>query len=561
MQRTLLTIATLTFLSSCTGYVPGSFRLAQQEQTFSSQLKINTKIDLLWVVDNSASMDVSQEKLRNGFAGFANKYMQPTWDIRVAVITTDTFLAHPAFANHLNSTIAGTTGYGSPYVNSRLGTFVNPPSNPTLVNLTTGKFDAGVRYRDLVPAWGSNFAKLLPGLHDGPIAGFCFDLLPYFLHGVTQCTVRDAATAPTGPGRCLNPEGGDTSVSQCVNTTQNDSIHSGRPIISTMPATKLSGAELTAWSNQLVSDFMVNVTTGSVGHGSERGLGSLLQLLSDNETGDTPFFRPGSLRGIVFVSDEDDQTMTVDPVPGPTYNPYSYYRCDQASLIAKNGAAGVTGANGYCCDVAANNCRYGSEGTSCAPKTVDGYTYTLSVCPRQDKLLPVAEVKSSLDSFFANLDTAAAEGEASGGYFVVSIVAQTGAAIQSLQEHRNLDDTAAGGFHTHAVDRGDRYIELGTLVGNGSLTMNIADENYSPILDAIGAAIISKKSTFLLDRAPTGTEEMVITVLHADGTSTVIPADKYVISGKSIVITDQNLVLGLAATDQISINYQPKTVF
>ncbi|MCM2278511.1 MAG: hypothetical protein NDJ89_10595 [Oligoflexia bacterium] len=556
--KTLSTAALAIGLSACTAYVPGSFRLAQQEQKFSSQLKVNTKIDLLWVVDNSSSMDVSQEKLRNGFSGFARKYMQPTWDIRVAVITTDTYLANPSFSNYLNRTIPGTTGWTSPYVNSRLASFANPASNPSLVNLSTGRFDAGVRYRDLVPAWGPDFSKLLPGNHDGPIAGFCFEALPYFLLGVTQCPVRDVAGAPTGAARCLRPESGDSSISQCVNTTQNDTIHSGRAVISTMPSGKLSEAELTAWTNRLVDDFMINVTTGSVGHGSERGLGSMLQLLDDNETSESAFFRPDSLRGIVFVSDEDDQTLSLDASPAADFNPYSSYRCDQASLVALNGAAPVTGSNGFCCSNPSNNCRFGAEGTSCAAKTVDGFTYTLSVCPREDKLMPVSEVKSRLDSFFAQLDGGTAD---TGSYFVVSIVAATGEAIQSLQASRDHDDTVAGGFHTFAVDRGDRYIELGNLVGNGSLTLNIADPDYSPILDAIGAAIIAKKSTFYLDRAPTGSEDMLIKVLHADGTSTVIPADKYVISGKTIVITDQNLVLSLAATDQISINYQPKTVY
>jgi len=61
----------LILSSGCTSQIPGSFRFLQQEQKFASQQKINTKIDLLWVVDNSASMDVSQQKLRDGFSGFA----------------------------------------------------------------------------------------------------------------------------------------------------------------------------------------------------------------------------------------------------------------------------------------------------------------------------------------------------------------------------------------------------------------------------------------------------------------------------------------------------------
>src|SRR5438046_3916422 len=82
----------------CTGQLPGAFRLQQASQTFASSQAINTKVDMLWVVDNSASMDPSQKSLRNGFAAFAQKYMQPTWDIQVGIITTDTYLANPRYA-------------------------------------------------------------------------------------------------------------------------------------------------------------------------------------------------------------------------------------------------------------------------------------------------------------------------------------------------------------------------------------------------------------------------------------------------------------------------------
>lgn len=555
-SRVLTALTAVAAASGCTGQLPGSFRLAQQEQTFNAQLDINTKIDLLWVVDNSSSMDVSQEKLRKGFDAFARKYMQPTWDIRVAVITTDTYLADSAFNPYLSGVVPGTTGWRSPYIYSRLSTFVNPSWNASLVNLSTGYFDSGVKYKEMVPAWGPNFAKLLPGLHDGPIAGLCFEGMPYFLNGVTQCSIRDNQNGNTGAANCLNPSGTETSLTQCVNTVQNDTIRSGRAIISTMPSSPLSGTALTNWTNQLVNDFMVNVTTGSVGHGSERGFGSLLQMIQDNETSDvTKFFRPDSLRGIVFVSDEDDQTLTIESTPAAGFNPFSHYQCDQASLIAMNGSAAVTGPNGFCCTGA--GCRFGSEGTFCSSKTVDGYTYTLSVCPRQDLLKPVSEVKSALDTFFLGIDGANATNP---NYFVVSIVPLTGQAIQDLQASRNHDDTLAGGFHTFAVDRGDRYLELGNLVGNGSLAMNIADQDYTPILNAIGASIIEKKSTFKLSRAPTAAEDMVVLIMHADGTSTVIPMDKYIISGSNIVITDQNLVLSFAATDKILINYQPKTL-
>jgi hypothetical protein len=543
-------------LSACTGQLKNSFRFAQQLETFSSQLQINTKIDLLWVIDNSASMDVSQEKLRTGFAAFANKYMQPTWDIRVAVITTDTFLANPAFTNYLNTTIAGSVGWKSPYVQSRLSTFVNPPSNPTLVNLSTGAFDNGVKFKDLVPAWGSNYAKLLPGAHDGPISGFCFDLLPYFLKGQSLCNIRDDASMYNGPDHCITPGSGETSVTQCVNTTQNDTIHSGRPIISTQPPAGVPGDA--AWKNQLIRDFVVNITTGSVGSGSERGLSSLLQVITDNEGSGSPskFFRKDSLRGIIFVSDEEDQSMDIPASPPPGFSPFSYYKCDQASLLSKNAAAKITGPGGYCCTTPGNNCTYGANGTSCSAKTVDGHTYTIGLCADNTKLIPVSSVKSQLDSFFQNLDVVTTDNKS---YFVASIVPTTAASIQAMQAMRNSDDITVGGISMDSIDRGDRYIELVNLVQNGSMSMDIGANDYSPILDQIGLTIIQKKSVFTLARAPSGEEDMLVFVKHADGSQTLVHNSKYTVSGNILTITDLDFAMSLKATDQLVVDYQPKS--
>ena len=162
-RKATLSIATLLLATqaACTG--AGSYHLEEQNQTFAAQIAVNTKVDLLWVVDNSASMDVSQNNLRTAFAAFAQKYMQPTWDIRVAVITTDTYLANPSFTTYMNTVIPGTVGYVSPYIQNRLNTFVNPSWNPNLVNLTTGAFDSGLYYKNLLPAWGEQYSRLLPG--------------------------------------------------------------------------------------------------------------------------------------------------------------------------------------------------------------------------------------------------------------------------------------------------------------------------------------------------------------------------------------------------------------
>jgi hypothetical protein len=492
--------------------------LAQVEEIFNTADQVNTKVDILWVVDNSASMDAPQQKLRDGFSSFASKYLQPTWDIRVGVITTDTYLANSAYSGYRDATIAGTVGWTSPYISGRLASWVNPASNPTLVNTMTGVFTNGVKIKDQYPYWNANYALMLAGIHDGPMSALCSELHPYFYSGATDCRVRDAAGANTGVNNCITPAGAESSITQCVNTVQNDSIHSGKAIIETLPPTGTAGDA--AWVNQITREFMVNASVGAAGNGSERGMASVLQLIADNESTGTAFFRRSSVRVIIFVSDEDDQTQTYPtPVPG-----------------------GYTPTTGY--------------SSVCSAKNVDGHTYTLSLCPNSANLVPVADVKSSLDTFFKNLDSSSDNAN----YLVASIVALTGASIQSLQAARDVYDAQVGAPATVSVDRGDRYMELGSLVGNGSLNLDIADGNYSALLDSIGVAIAKARATYPLKRAPTGQEDMIVLIIRDGGAITKLNNSQYTVSGKTLTITDVNFVLSLTAKDRIYINYQPKTV-
>ena len=98
-------------------------------------------------------------------------------------------------------------------------------------------------------------------------------------------------------------------------------------------------------------------------------------------------------------------------------------------------------------------------------------------------------------------------------------------------------------------------------MSNGSLAMNIADEDYTPILEAIGRSIVEKSGKFTLRRAPTRFEEMKVTLVHADGTSTILPSSVYSVSERTLTITDLNTILSFRSSDTIVINYEPATLF
>ncbi len=91
--RSSLLITLGLAVGSCQKADP-SFNLASSEELFTvSPLLIEApqKIDVLWVVDNSGSMETSQTNLANNFSSFITNFTQKKYDYRIAVTTTDAY--------------------------------------------------------------------------------------------------------------------------------------------------------------------------------------------------------------------------------------------------------------------------------------------------------------------------------------------------------------------------------------------------------------------------------------------------------------------------------------
>ncbi len=75
---------------------PGSFSLLSDGNSFKqNDVEINGKIDVLWVVDNSGSMQTSQENVAKNFSSFISKFKDKGYDFRIAVITSDAYRVAP----------------------------------------------------------------------------------------------------------------------------------------------------------------------------------------------------------------------------------------------------------------------------------------------------------------------------------------------------------------------------------------------------------------------------------------------------------------------------------
>jgi hypothetical protein len=88
----------MTLLSACTkGDSSYSTLSSGQSFTQSNSGASNAKLDVLWVVDNSSSMDPLQANLTSNFASFIQGFQNKNFDFQMAVTTSDAYLADSNF--------------------------------------------------------------------------------------------------------------------------------------------------------------------------------------------------------------------------------------------------------------------------------------------------------------------------------------------------------------------------------------------------------------------------------------------------------------------------------
>lgn len=117
--------------------------LSAGQQFQQNAAQVNPKIDILWVVDNSGSMDPLQQNLIVNFSNFINNFQGKGFDYKMAVTTTDSYLSGASF-NNVPSLARVRDGAGS----SHTGQFFITPYIPSIVstfmtNATQGSSGSG----------------------------------------------------------------------------------------------------------------------------------------------------------------------------------------------------------------------------------------------------------------------------------------------------------------------------------------------------------------------------------------------------------------------------------
>lgn len=91
---------TLGLMAGCGGSSNPSYSLLPDSNEFQqSAREVNSKIDILWVIDNSGSMANSQTNLANNFAAFIQQFASKGYDFQIAVTTTE------AWVDYYNSSV------------------------------------------------------------------------------------------------------------------------------------------------------------------------------------------------------------------------------------------------------------------------------------------------------------------------------------------------------------------------------------------------------------------------------------------------------------------------
>jgi hypothetical protein len=142
--QALIVAATGSLVGCGTG--SASYSLLPGGQDFKQNAStVNTKIDLLWVIDNSSSMTPLQNNLTSNFNSFMNTFMSNGYDFHLAVTTTDAYKSGAAFMNNPTYSLfrdGATLAGGAP--GHTTGIFDILPSTPNLLNVFMSNASQGI---------------------------------------------------------------------------------------------------------------------------------------------------------------------------------------------------------------------------------------------------------------------------------------------------------------------------------------------------------------------------------------------------------------------------------
>ena len=144
LGRVSLGVFAILWLTGCGSGSP-TFSMLPSGDTFKqSDAVFNNQLDILWVVDNSGSMQPLQTNMVTNFNSFISNFQTKGYDFRMAVTATDAYKANTQFVQY-NSGNAGLSLFQDGAANGDpSGVFVIIPSTPNLDNVFVANATTGI---------------------------------------------------------------------------------------------------------------------------------------------------------------------------------------------------------------------------------------------------------------------------------------------------------------------------------------------------------------------------------------------------------------------------------
>lgn len=102
MKKQLTVLGLVSLWVTACGDKSASYSILPASQTFhqSTANTVNDQVDVLWVIDNSGSMQPLQTNLTNNFNSFITQFVSKGYDFHIGVTTSDAYLAGTQFNNN-----------------------------------------------------------------------------------------------------------------------------------------------------------------------------------------------------------------------------------------------------------------------------------------------------------------------------------------------------------------------------------------------------------------------------------------------------------------------------
>ncbi|WP_413944444.1 hypothetical protein [Bdellovibrio sp. HCB-162] len=136
VARKAIVIASAVALFAGCNKSSSSYSLLNDANDYKQQaVIIPKKIDILWVIDNSGSMETSQNNLASNFQAFINRFNQYNYDFHMAVTTSDAW-EKQFHSDSVKARIRdGAVLQANPKVETHSGVFVMDKNTPNMSNV------------------------------------------------------------------------------------------------------------------------------------------------------------------------------------------------------------------------------------------------------------------------------------------------------------------------------------------------------------------------------------------------------------------------------------------